>query len=127
MNKLSNQNSTIQKQTVVDEAYHRLKEMILNEQLPADYQALEQEIADLLGVSRTPVREVLTRLQDEELIERVPRHGFRVVPFGPNDVRELYELLECLEGKAVELLVYRRLNPDSAEISKIKVANADVT
>jgi DNA-binding GntR family transcriptional regulator len=126
MIKRSNHHSTLPKQTVVDEAYHRLKEMILNEHLPADYQALEQDIADLLGVSRTPVREVLTRLQDEELIERVPRHGFRVVPFGPNDARELYELLECLEGKAVELLVYRRLDPDSAEISKIKIANVDV-
>jgi DNA-binding GntR family transcriptional regulator len=126
MRKRSSTNSSPQRQSVADESYHRLKEMILSEQLPAGYQALEQEIADLLGVSRTPIREILTRLQDEELIERIPRHGFRIIPFGPADVRELYELLQCLEGKAVELMVYRRLDPRSTEIGQLKNANSDI-
>lgn len=93
--------------SVVEDAYDRLKEKIINNEFPPGYQALEQELADQLKVSRTPVREILTRLEDDGLIERLPRRGFRVLPIMPKDFREIYELLDCLESKAVELLTER--------------------
>lgn len=113
-------------QRIYEETYARLKEMILNEELPPGYQALEQEIADKLGISRTPVREALARLQDEGLVERIPRRGFRIVQFSAKDTRDLYDLLQCLEGKAVELLTLRRLDRNSPEIRALHDANATV-
>ncbi len=108
---------------IVEDAYESFKLMILSNELPPGYQALEQDLADLLSISRTPVREVLTRLQEEGLVERIPRRGFRILAISHNDIRELYELLQCLEGKAVELLALRRLTADSPEMDKIIKAN----
>ncbi|HIC81948.1 MAG TPA: GntR family transcriptional regulator, partial [Kiloniellaceae bacterium] len=45
-----------------ERAYQELKRRILDNEMPAGFQALEQELAELLGMSRTPVREALIRL-----------------------------------------------------------------
>ncbi len=108
--------------SVVEDAYHRLKDKIINNDFPPGYQALEQELADQLKVSRTPVREILTRLQDDGLIERLPRRGFRVLPINANDFREIYELLDCLEAKAVELLTERNLPLDAKVLRDLAVS-----
>jgi DNA-binding GntR family transcriptional regulator len=50
------------------------------------------------------VREALVRLEKEGLVEVVPRRGMRVRSLSPADMRELYDILCCLEAKAVELL-----------------------
>ena len=86
--------------SLVDEAYQKLRLRILNDELPPGAQALEQEIADALGISRTPVREALIRLEKEGLVEVLPRRGMRVLPLSPTDMREIYELLYSLEPTA---------------------------
>jgi len=65
-------------------------------------------VALALGMSRTPVREALMRLQNEGLVEVIPRHGMRVLPVSPNDMREIYQVLTALECMAAELLASRR-------------------
>ena len=97
-------------------AYTRLKEMILNNELPGGYQALEQEIAQRFGMSRTPVREALIRLQDDGLVDVIPRRGMRVRRISIDDMREIYQLLYCIEATAAELMAGRRLSPGSTEI-----------
>jgi DNA-binding GntR family transcriptional regulator len=57
------------------------------------------------------VREALLRLQGEGLVEVIPRHGMRVLPVSPNDMREIYQILTALECMAAELLA-RRLPSD---------------
>ena len=99
----SNDDGKNGKQTVVEFVYSTLKRNILENLYPPGFNALEKEIADQLGVSTTPVREALTRLQDESLVERLPRRGFRVLPLTVNDLRELRDLIYCLEARAVEL------------------------
>lgn len=108
---------------VVEHAYSALKQKILNNEFPPGYQALEQEVADMLGVSRTPVREILTRLQDEGLIERLPRRGFRVLPLTPRDIRELADVLSCLEVRAIELLTEQNLAADAEPLRVLEAAN----
>ena len=58
-------------------------------------------------MSRTPVREALVQLQQERLVEVVPRRGMRVVPLSPEDMKHIYEVLTSLETTAVELLAKR--------------------
>ena len=90
-------------------AYRQIKQRILDNEFPPGFQALEQELAARLGVSRTPVREALVRLANEGLVEVLPRRGMRVVPLSPTDMKEIYEVLTCLETMAAELLARRGL------------------
>ena len=86
-----------------EQAYRQLRSRIVANVWPPGHQALEQAIALELGMSRTPVREALIRLQKEGLVEVVPRHGMRVLPVSANDMREIYEILTALESMAAEL------------------------
>jgi DNA-binding GntR family transcriptional regulator len=61
-----------------------------------------QELSERLGVSRTPVREALTRLVQEGYASLLPNRGFICKEIGMQEAEELYELREALEGFAVE-------------------------
>ena len=71
--------------SLVDTAYEWIRRRILDNVWPPGHRALEQEVALELGMSRTPVREALVRLQNDGLVEVVPRHGMRVLPVSPQD------------------------------------------
>lgn len=86
--------------TQVDSAYGRLKNEILQGVLPPGYQAPEPDIANRLGMSRTPVREALIRLEAEGLVDLVPRRGARVVAISRKDISEIFEILAALEALA---------------------------
>jgi DNA-binding GntR family transcriptional regulator len=94
--------------------YARLKQKILDNHYPPGAQILESEVAAELNASRTPVREAFVRLEQEGLLEIVPRHGVRISALSPDDMREIYEILMSLEPTAVELLAARR--PDRAQV-----------
>lgn len=95
-----------------ERAYGEIKRRILDNELPPGTQMLEVEVAELLGMSRTPVREALIRLADEGLIEVRPRHGMRVRPLSPGDMAEIYDILTSLESTAAGLLARRGLSPE---------------
>lgn len=110
--------------SLVDAAYAQIRERILDNAWPPGHRALEQEVALALGMSRTPVREALMRLSAEGLVEVIPRHGMRVLPVSPNDMREIYEILTALECLAAELLARRR--PAARELKPLVDASADM-
>jgi len=87
-----------------DQAYDRLRDMILKGELEPGQVALEKEIASRLDVSRTPVREALIRLEYDGLIEVLPRRGIRVLSINMNDIRDIFKVLSVLETAAAELL-----------------------
>ncbi|MEF7615696.1 GntR family transcriptional regulator [Aquincola sp. MAHUQ-54] len=97
--------------SLVDRAYHTIRRRILDNVYPPGAQALESDLAVELGISRTPLREALIRLQNEGLIEIVPRHGMRVLPVSATDMKEIYEVLTALESCAVELVARRKPTP----------------
>ena len=110
-------------QTMVDQAYERMRRLILDNVWPPGQQMLEQEIALQLGMSRTPVHESLARLQNEGLIEVIPRRGMRVLPVSPTDMREIYEILTALECMAAELVA--RMRPSDEQLQPlIEATNA---
>ena len=93
---------------MVDAAYVQIRRRILDVVWSPGYQVLEQDVAIELNMSRTPVREAMIRLQREGLLEVIPRHGMRVLPVSPSDMRELYQVLTALECMAAELLASRK-------------------
>lgn len=110
--------------SLVEQAYAELRQRILDNVYPPGHQGLETELADELGISRTPLREALIRLQNEGLVSVVPRHGMRVLPVSADDMRELYQVLTALESTAAELVALRR--PSAAELKPLEQATADM-
>jgi DNA-binding GntR family transcriptional regulator len=108
--------------SMVDAAHDQIRRRILDNVWPPGHRMLEQEVALALGMSRTPVREALVRLQNDGLVEVIPRHGMRVLPVSPTDMREIYEILTALECMAAEVLARRR--PDAAELAPLLQATA---
>lgn len=106
--------------TMVDGAYQSMRRRILDNVWAPGYQALEQEIALQLGMSRTPVREALIRLANEGFVEVIPRRGMRVLPVSANDMKEIYEILSALESMAAEMLAARK--PTDAELKPLVTA-----
>ena len=106
--------------SLVDTAYEQIRRRILDNVWPPGHRALEQEVALALGMSRTPVREALMRLRNEGLVEVIPRHGMRVLPVSPTDMREIYEILTALECMAGELLARR--GPSDEELKPLVAA-----
>ena len=110
--------------SLVESAYRTMRQRILDNVWPPGHRALEQELALLLGMSRTPVREALIRLQNEGLVEVVPRHGASVLPVSADDMRDIYEMLTALESTAAELAVRRR--PGEAQLKPLLDASRDM-
>jgi DNA-binding GntR family transcriptional regulator len=102
---------------MVDSAYEQIRRRILDNTWPPGHRALEQEVAEALSMSRTPVREALIRLHNEELVEVIPRHGMRVLPVSPHTMREIYQILTALECMAAELLASRM--PSSKDLKPL--------
>jgi len=111
-----------ERRSLADEAYAALKAEILTNRLAPGSQRLEEELAARLGMSRTPVREALIRLEREGFLELVPRRGARIRALTKRDVREITEVLNCLETQAAERLASRRLA--AAEIARLEQAIA---
>jgi len=98
--------------TLPEAAYKIIRDNILDNRWPPGHQATEQEVANQLNMSRTPVREALLRLQQEGLVEVRPRHGMHVLPVSPADMKEIYEVLTSLESTAAELTAARKLSAE---------------
>ncbi|MFB0934425.1 MAG: GntR family transcriptional regulator [Propionivibrio sp.] len=110
--------------TLADRVYEEIRSRILYRQWGDGHHALEQEIAEDLGASRTPVRQALSRLQSDGLIKIVPRHGIRVLPMSPREVRETYQVFTRLESLAVELSAAR--HPTRDEFEPLERANHEM-
>jgi len=85
----------------------RLREMILDGELPAGERISEPVVAELTGISRTPIRTALVRLQEEGLIEPIRSGGFRVRAFSVDEIRDAIEIRGTLEGLAARLAAER--------------------
>jgi DNA-binding GntR family transcriptional regulator len=88
--------------------YERLRDEIVSGELQPGAQLVEARIAEELGVSKTPVREALIRLQRDGLVAIEPYRGARVTQPSPEDVREILELRLLLEGRIARDLAERR-------------------
>ena len=87
-----------------DEAYAQLKSDIAEFKLVPGDRFTESDVSERLGVSRTPVRQALFRLQQEGFVEVLFRSGWRVLPFDFDQFEQLYDLRMVLETTAVQRL-----------------------
>lgn len=78
--------------------YDAIKAAILSNRLRPGHKLIHQSLAEMLGVSRTPVRESLERLYQEGYVTRIANRGFFVAEIDSTEARELYETREALEA-----------------------------
>ncbi|MGP2441041.1 GntR family transcriptional regulator [Streptomyces sp. JW3] len=108
---------------LVDDTAAAIRARILSGEIPIGAQLRQAELAGLLGVSRTPVREALRQLQAGGLIEVLPHRGAVVRVPAPWEVREAYEVRAELEGLACVRAV-RAITPDV--LRELRAANETV-
>jgi GntR family transcriptional regulator of vanillate catabolism len=85
----------------------KLREMILAGELPGGSRIAELAIVEKLGVSRTPIRAALVRLEQEGLLQALPNGGFAVRTFTERDVSDAIEMRGTVEGLAARLAAER--------------------
>lgn len=118
------QRAAPQPERAPDRVYDAIKRLILNNDLPPGSFVLQEDLAVRLGVSRTPVREALVRLEHDGLIEVRPRRGMRVLPVSIESMREIYQILTALESEAARLLAERRIS--GPELAPLKAAASEM-
>ncbi len=99
---------------LIDSVYARLRDLILSNQLRAGQKLVDRDLAEQLGVSRTPVREALGRLAMMGLVEARSRRGYYVKQYTADDMTDLYEFRRILEVSAA------RLAAENAEPSHVR-------
>lgn len=90
--------------------YETLRQSILEQVLRPGERLAEEELAEALGVSRTPIREAITRLETEGIVERSSVRTVTVSRLSPKAIAEVYEVREWLDG-VVAYLACRRITP----------------
>jgi len=83
-------------------AYSQIKNLILSNEVMPGQKLRHQHLSERLGVSRTPVREALTRLVQEGHVSFLPNRGFTCKEIRMQEAEELYDLREAMEAFAVE-------------------------
>lgn len=106
------------RKTAVD-SYGVIKDMILTGQLKPGNKLSDQDLAMELGVSRTPVRNALSRLAQDGLLEESRGKGHRVADLDAKQVADLYALREVLEAHAIRLAVERATSSDFRELEGV--------
>jgi DNA-binding GntR family transcriptional regulator len=99
--------------------YALLRDAIVSAELAPGRQLSENELASLLGVSRTPIREALQRLRDDRLVEIVPQLGTFVTHISEDAVADAQFVREALECSAVRAAALRARDQDLAGLEAI--------
>jgi DNA-binding GntR family transcriptional regulator len=97
--------------TSAERAYAQIKMMILSGQKKGGARLPEDTLASEIGISRTPVRDALRRLQSEGLISITPNSGARVASWTQDELGEISNMRVMLEGYAAELAA-RKITPE---------------
>jgi DNA-binding GntR family transcriptional regulator len=106
---------------LVDELASRIQARVLSGELQRGTWLRQESLAEEFGVSRTPVREALRKLQATGLVEVQPRRGALVRGLTAHEIREAYEVRAELEGLAAELAATR---VRAAELERLRDAQA---
>ena len=99
--------SSIKKRSLVDQVYERLRSDIISLELPLGSRVNVNELQESLGVSCTPIREAINRLQQEGLIAYENNVGARVLTLDATDVEEITQLATTLHCAAARLAMAR--------------------
>jgi DNA-binding GntR family transcriptional regulator len=106
-------------QSLHNEILTRLRDHIVEGNIPDGGRIPERQLCGMLGISRTPLREALKVLASEGLVELLPNRGARVRPLSEHDLDELFDVMGGLEGLAGRLACENITDAGIAEIERL--------
>src|ERR1700719_1570506 len=110
--------STREEQSLHDEIRARLRDHIVEGSIPDGGRVPERQLCEMLGISRTPLREALKVLAAEGLVELLPNRGARVRALSEQDLAELFDVMSGLESLAGRLACENITDAEIAEIER---------
>ena len=102
-----------------DVVFENLRAAILDGNLKAGQRLMEVQLAEQLGVSRTPIREAIRKLELEGLVVMLPRKGAYVANMSFKDLIDVLEIRASLEGLAAYLAAERRSDEEIVALEKV--------
>ena len=112
----------ISRKALYQEVADRLRQRILRHELAPGQWIDEQEVAEQLGISRTPVREALKVLAAEGLVTLAPRRGSFVTQISSQDLDDIFAVLILLEGHAAQLAAQHLNEAAAAQLQALHEA-----
>src|SRR3954452_5379931 len=102
-----------------DEILGRLRDHLVEGNIPEGNRIPERQLCEMLGISRTPLREALKVLASEGLVELLPNRGARVRQLSEQDIAELFDIMGGLEALAGRLACENITEQEIAEIERL--------
>lgn len=107
------------KDSLTDRAYKEIKNWIIHYKLKPGVQLRMDELSAALGMSQTPIRESLSKLEHEHLVDRHPQKGYVVRALNLKDVSDIYDVRMALEVVAAEEAATRMGGTDRKRLSHL--------
>lgn len=109
----------IQKKTLHEEIANNLREMIMSGELREGDKIRENELCDLMGISKTPLREALRVLSAEGLIHLIPNRGSFVTTPTFEEIKEMFDVMVALEGVCARTAVEKMSDQDFVKLDNL--------
>jgi len=106
--------------------FESLREAIISGVLKPGERMMEIQLADEMGVSRTPVREAIRKLELEGFVVMIPRKGAYVAGISLKDIADVFEIRAALEGLAAGLAAERITEEELEEMERMMVRKAEI-
>ena len=104
-----------------DVVFNTLRQAILTGEMKPGERLMEIHLAEKLGVSRTPIREAIRKLELEGFVVMIPRRGTYVADISIRDITEIYEIRACLDELAAGLAAERITNDELERLNRLLV------
>ena len=111
--------------TLADRVFGQIQDAIVKGELKSGVKMSEAELTARYGVSRGPLREALRRLEARKLLTRIPHVGVRVVALTIEDVLQMYQVREVLEGMAARLAAQHATDEEVQSLKQLLVKLKD--
>jgi DNA-binding GntR family transcriptional regulator len=112
MNTVFKQNGKVKRHLLCEHAYRELKSAVVNGWFKADERLVETKLAGIMGISRTPLREAIHKLEREGLVYKLPTGGHAVNSTSEEDIRETRGVAGILLGYAAYLATSKATEND---------------
>ena len=119
MSNISVVETAVQATSLADQAYVAIRDLIVSLELPPGSLIDERRLVERLGIGRTPVREALRRLAQEQLVEVFPRRGMFVTKVDVRDLARISEVRAVLEPEAARLAAERATDEERDELASL--------
>ena len=111
-------NSFKERKSLGQDVFEYLKNAIIDQTIEPGSRLVESKIANMLGISRTPLREALHKLEREDWIEKIPSGGFQVVTLTKDDIEQTFGIRSVLEAYAARLAAENHQARDLVPLEK---------